>query len=444
MTARLDAVKLAQLSEPPQSKPAERLAIICARDVSPKRVDWIWPQWLARGKLHDIIGVAGVGKSTVLIDIVARATRGGPFPPDNDAAVCDPVTVLIAGVEDGLADTIRPRLDAANADLSRVHFVTAPNGTFTVPRDVRELIDKALVLGATWLHIEAMYAVLDEGTNAYSDHEIRRALQSLKDAGEAHGIAVSFIRHPRKSAASAINAGGGSMAFTALARVGWFIGYDPNDHAESQNDRRRVLAVSKSNMAAHPPALAFFVKSDAGALAGHIAWDGVTHITADDMAAPTLPVTPADRVEKPDPRGKERAWIESQLANGARIALNDLKGAARAAGLAWHRVKRAAADAGVSHELTDTFPATSVWFFPSPQLEQLVQLEHPSLHEEMAVPTAPTAPTGPTDDLFDGASDPAEPVRVTLHDGEKFSTTADDPSLLEMADLIARIEPIAA
>lgn len=402
-----------------------RLSLTCAADVAPERVKWLWDGWLPYGKLVSLDGVAGVGKSTMVIDLISRATRGGPMPYSE--ARFDPATVMICGVEDGWADTIRPRLDAAAADLSRVHFVTTKTGTtVTIPRDVVELLERATDVGATWLHIDAIMGVLDEDVSANSDHEVRRALGSLKDAISAAGVLATFVRHPRKAGGSAVHAGGGSVAFTALSRVGLFVGLKPGADVE-QNDQHRVLAVGKSNLMKHPKPLAFTVESSMNGV-GHIAWHGPVNITADELASPLPPSPPrAEPRERADPYATEKTWLREHVPRGQRVKLDTLKAAAAAAGIPWHRVKRAGRDDGISHD-REGFPSFSVWYFPEVQSEQLEQSEQQFAPVGNAVPTVPTVPT--------------EPVLVTLHTGETFDTTANDPSITELRDLIARVEPI--
>jgi 5S rRNA maturation endonuclease (ribonuclease M5) len=375
--ARLDAL-IAQCSDdltalvipsgPSTTMPGtpSRITATCAADVAPQAVSWLWPGWLPFGKLVSFDGAPGIGKSTLVIDLIARASRGGPMPNEYERTF-DPVRTMIAGVEDGWADTVRPRLDAANADLNHVHFLTANAGeSVTIPKDVREVGEHALDLGAKWLHLDSIMGVLDENTNAYSDHEVRRALSSLKDQADRYGLLVTFVRHPRKSGGLAVHAGGGSIAFTALARVGLFVGLDPSDESEDQNDRRRVLAVGKSNLGRLPNPLAFaMVGSPLGGAA--ISWRGVSTVSADQLAAPAAASSQSagGRADRPAPRGPERTFLQELLADGARIAVDDIKAHAAERGLAWRTVHRAADDLGVSKERAKVFRGGSEWYLPT-------------------------------------------------------------------------------
>ena len=86
------------------------------------RIAWLWPGYLAAGKLHVLDGDPGLGTSCLTLDLATRVSTGKRWP--DDAQGCDPVGVLLLSAEDGLADTIRPRLDAASADVDRVYAFT--------------------------------------------------------------------------------------------------------------------------------------------------------------------------------------------------------------------------------------------------------------------------------------------------------------------------------
>ncbi len=413
--------------------PVPRVNLVCAADVAPEPITWVWEPWLPYGKLVGIDGNAGLGKSTLVTDLIARATRGGPMPYDDGRF--DPVPVLIAGVEDGWADTVRPRLDAAGADLTRVHFVTACRSTdvVTIPRDVREMIAHAKAVGARWLHIDAIMGALDSDVSANSDHEVRRALGPLKDAAAAAGLLVTFIRHPRKSGGLAVHAGGGSVAFSALARVGLFVGLHPADKEKEQNAQRRVLAVAKSNMARHPSPLAFTVESAMNG-AGHIAWHGAVAVTADELASP-IPPSPPRPDERQGARTPALAFLESALADGVRVPVDTLKARAKAEGLAWRTVHRAADDLCVAKK-RQGFGGTGVWYLPTEGDDD--DPPHAPL-----VPSVPPIPNSPNSGTNGTNGERVAPmVRVPMVNGCEMDLAADSPDLIEFGDLIAERTPL--
>lgn len=94
----------------------------CMSEIAPEPVNWLWPDRLATGKVALLFGEPGIGKSQVSLDIAARITTGAKWPEGGQAPLGN---VIILSSEDGLADTVRPRLDAAGADVDRIHVVEA-------------------------------------------------------------------------------------------------------------------------------------------------------------------------------------------------------------------------------------------------------------------------------------------------------------------------------
>jgi RecA-family ATPase len=206
------------------------LAVVTMANVLPERVNWLWPGRIPYGKLTVLDGDPGQGKSTVTTDLAARVSTGSPLPtgerPRRGA-------VLLLSAEDGAADTLRPRLEAAGADLTRVHLldhVATGDGPRPpeLPTDlpaIREVIKReriALVV------VDPLMAFLAETVNTRIDHAVRRALHPLKELAEHTGAGVLVVRHLNKSGeGSALYRGGGSIGIIGAARSGMMVGTDP-------------------------------------------------------------------------------------------------------------------------------------------------------------------------------------------------------------------------
>ena len=162
--------------------------------------------------------------------------------------------------EDGLADTIRPRLDAAGADterivaLSTVAYGTAAERTISLTQDLSTIELAIGRVGAAMLVVDPLMAFLSGKTDSHKDQDIRRALAPLAALAERTGAAVLIVRHLNKSAGgNTLYRGGGSIGIIGAARSGLVVAPDPED------PERRILAANKHNLSVAAPSLAFRV-----------------------------------------------------------------------------------------------------------------------------------------------------------------------------------------
>lgn len=234
--------------------------VICLAHVKPERVSWLWPGYLPLGKLVVIDGDPGVGKSVLTLDLTARVTTGSQMPDGSQ-----PVkgAVLILSAEDGLADTIRPRLDAAGADPAQVITITGITAVdedgkdFTRPVSIpADLIDIEKVItehGVVLVVIDVLMAYLGGDVNSHRDQDVRRALSPVAAMAGRTKCCVVVLRHLNKaSGTSAIYRGGGSIGIGGAARAVFIAGIDPEDDSGT----RHVLASVKCNLSAEPSSLA--------------------------------------------------------------------------------------------------------------------------------------------------------------------------------------------
>jgi hypothetical protein len=316
------------------------VAVIRPAHVPREQVKWLWPGRIPFGKLTVLDGDPGLGKSTVMLDVAARVTTRSPMP---DGGRLDrPGGTLLLSAEDGVADTIRPRLEAAGANLHLVQVldhVTDERGPrpveFPADLDRVEQYAKALTFGEECyeprlLVIDPLMAYLGGEVNANRDQDVRRVLHRLKLMAESTGLAVVVIRHLNKAPGSnALYRGGGSIGIIGAARAGLLVGVDPDD------DGRQVLAVSKSNLAARPPSLAYRLVSDGRYGVARVAWEGASdHSAADLLGAPA---------ERPSPKQDQaEQLLQDALTNGPR-PVSWLKQHAARKRVSWRTVERAKA-----------------------------------------------------------------------------------------------------
>jgi len=250
------------------------LRITCVCDVEPEPVEWLWPGRLARGKLTLVAGDPGIGKSQIAIDAAARTSAGLDWP-DGGRAVAG--CVLILSAEDAIKDTIRPRLEAAGADLKRVHVIEAvrerghKERSFNLKDNIIHLGSAVKQIGdVALLVIDPITSYMGTDINSHQTTDVRAVLEPLARFADQSSITVLGISHPPKGAqGKAINAVTGSLAYVAAART-VFIAIE-----EPETDRRLLLPV-KSNLAAPPPGLGYSLHetiTSKGIVASRVVWD---------------------------------------------------------------------------------------------------------------------------------------------------------------------------
>ena len=173
-------------------------------EVKTERVSWLWYGYIPLGKLTVLDGDPGLGKSTITLDIAARLSTDRKMP---DGSKCDLDTVaptVLITAEDGLGDTVRPRAEAAGADLRYIHAITgvqtAEGDTYwQMPDHIFDLETLVNKKGGKLIIIDPLMAVMSSNVNTYRDQDVRSALKPLADLAERTGAAVVVIRHLNKS-----------------------------------------------------------------------------------------------------------------------------------------------------------------------------------------------------------------------------------------------------
>ena len=224
-----DATK-EEMEELEDSSPRRSGLIQWVQEIDERALAWLWYGRLAFGEMTLLDGAKGKGKSFITYDIIARATRGLAMPGE-DMAECGPITVLLFTDEGGWDTTIRPRLRAAGADLTRIARVSPeavrkewgfPNGAKRVGNAIREC-DARLAI------FDPITDMLNEDIQTHNDASVRRALGPMAAVLNDTGCAGLAIRHFNKMAgAGARNRGSGSTAFQNRARVHMITGELPD------------------------------------------------------------------------------------------------------------------------------------------------------------------------------------------------------------------------
>jgi hypothetical protein len=202
--------------------------------------------------------------------------------------------VIISG-EDGVADTILPRTNAAGGDPSKIVVLnTVPDRDgrerfLSLPEDISHVKRAIARVGAKLAIFDPLMAFLSSSLDAHRDHHVRRVLAELAALGEDTGAAVVVVRHLNKaSSTNPLYRGGGSIGIVGAARSALLVAKHPED------DQRRVLASQKSNLAEAPSSLEFAL-AEAYNSAVRVEWKGETSLKANALLA--TPVSEDERRE---------------------------------------------------------------------------------------------------------------------------------------------------
>ncbi len=278
-------------------------------DVPRETVHWLWPGRLAYGKLNVIFGRKGDGKSFATLAIAKAITTAERLPDDvRGVPPPPPADVLFICFEDGLGDTLRPRMEDLGIDLHRVHVLSAAKndrgedtafGPDYIPKIEEYLAGNDTI---KLVVIDPIMAILS-GVDVHRDNEVRSALQPLVEIAQRRNVAVVVVAHTRKNkGGDPLEALAGSVAFVNLARSVLFVGRDPND------GERRVLTRVAGNLAADSSAVAFRITSgdDGRAM---FAWEGTTDVEAWEMLDATNP-------KRSTKIASAMGWLKDRLAGG--------------------------------------------------------------------------------------------------------------------------------
>ena len=225
-----------------------KVKLICAADIQPEPIRWLWHEWLAAGKFHVLAGPPGTGKTTIASALAATLTCGGRWP---DGSVAEVGNVLIWSGEDDPKDTLVPRMMACDADRKRVHFVDGViDGVDACEFDPAlhmEMLElEAAKIGNVKLLIVDPIVSAVAG-DSHKNAEVRRGLQPLVTLAVRLDCAVLGISHFTKSTSGRdpVERVTGSIAFGALARLVFAAAKMPENDQEGGS---RIFVRSKSNL----------------------------------------------------------------------------------------------------------------------------------------------------------------------------------------------------
>jgi hypothetical protein len=287
-------------AEPTEASGGSRggLVTTCMADVKPEPIEWLEPGIIPRGKLVIVAGEGGLGKSSITLEWAARVSRGQSLF-GNPEVGRPPESTLLVSCEDGVGDTIVPRLIAAGADLKQIHKVDAVRGDDGEPAPFH--LGRVAELDAELSRRPDLALVVIDpigqfvGRSGIDDHrnsELSALLGPLTEAAEARRVTILIVAHFNKSMSNrAVHKIMGGVAYANTSRAAFAVCRDPDDPA------RRLLAPIKFNLGPEPPTLAYALRTLEEADCAAV------------LSGRSLPTCP--RISAPRSAGNSSGWLGS-------------------------------------------------------------------------------------------------------------------------------------
>lgn len=247
----------------------KELKLIKMSSVEVEEIQWIWYPYIPQGKVTIIQGDLGEGKTTFVLAMIALLTKGEPLPESEAGG--EPISVIYQTAEDGLADTIKPRLLAAGADCERVLVIDESENELTLSD---ERLEKAIrETGAKLIVLDPLQAYLGGDVDMHRANEIRPIFKRLCLMAEHNNCAVVLIGHMNKmQGTKSAYRGLGSIDFRVAARSVLVVGRLKDDPTI------RIVAHDKSSLAPEGKSIAFALDPDNG-----FQWKGYCETSVDEL-----------------------------------------------------------------------------------------------------------------------------------------------------------------
>lgn len=245
------------------------LKILNMDEIPATEVGWLWYPYIPYGKITIVHGDPGDGKTMMILQLASILSRGDKLPCDDTER--EPIRIIYQTAEDGLGDTIKPRLLAANADCTQIKVIDESEAALSM---LDERIEQAIIeTGAKVIILDPVQAYIGAQIDMNRANEVRNVLSQLGRVAEKHGCAVILVGHLNKVHGGKANYRGlGSIDFQATARSVLIVG------RLKENKEVRVVAHEKSSLAPEGEPIAFELNKETG-----FVWKGHYDISIDNL-----------------------------------------------------------------------------------------------------------------------------------------------------------------
>ena len=311
------------------------LRLIKMSDVEPTKVEWLWYPYIPYGKVTIIQGDPGEGKTTLILNLAALLSKGEKLPESNEKS--EPINIIYQTAEDGLSDTVKPRLIAANADDDKITVIDESKIELSL---TDERLEQAIIeTKAKLVILDPLQAYIGANVDMHRANEIRPVMKHLAEVAQRQQCAVVLIGHLNKAIGMKSSYRGlGSIDIPASARSVLLVG------RIKDNPTIRVMAQIKSSLAPEGEPIAFELNKETG-----FRFIGKYDISIDDLLNGVATTSKLEQAEK---------LLQDMLSDGSAIKQKQLQQQAKIRNISERTLNEAKKNVGVK-----SFRSNNEWYW---------------------------------------------------------------------------------